>query len=189
MARRVVGLAIGFEGGLLLLAVALGSLLGYEPLRQIHPVWEAALWGGVATVPPLLGMWWCARSEWRPFLRLMREVEEKIVPVFVDESVGQLLLVSFVAGLGEETLFRGVIQAALSDWFCPWVSVAVTSLFFGLGHMITPTYAILAALLAAYLGAIVVIYGNLFTVIIVHALYDFVTLIYLTRKARGSTGK
>jgi len=185
VAGRVIWLAIAFEGGLLLLALVLGSLLGYEPFRGIHLAWEAVLWGGVATVPPLLGMWWCARSDWEPFLRLMREVEEKIVPIFANCSVVALAFISLLAGLGEEALFRGVIQAALSDWSYPWISVVVASLLFGLGHMITPTYAILAGLLGAYLGAILVIYGNLLTVIVVHALYDFVALIYLTQKAKG----
>jgi membrane protease YdiL (CAAX protease family) len=58
----------------------------------------------------------------------------------------------------------------------------IASALFGLGHFITPMYALLAGLLGLYLGGLAMIYDNLLLVMVVHALYDFVALVYLVRK-------
>jgi len=65
----------------------------------------------------------------------------------------QLLVISALAGIGEEALFRGVVQAAIGQWSgLPWLGLLVASVLFGLAHMITATYAVVAALIGAYLG-------------------------------------
>ena len=56
------------------------------------------------------------------------------------------------AGIGEELLFRGVVQALLERWLGPWIALGVASILFGLVHALTPTYA----LLAAFAGACIV---------------------------------
>ena len=68
----------------------------------------------------------------------------------------------------------------------PWPGLAVASLLFGLLHPITPTYVAIAALLGAYLGAVWLATGNLLTVIVAHALYDFVALVICPRPADGA---
>jgi membrane protease YdiL (CAAX protease family) len=62
-----------------------------------------------------------------------------------------------------------------------WPALVVSSVLFGLLHPITPTYAVLAGLIGAYLGGVWLANGNLLVVVIVHALYDFIALIYLLR--------
>jgi membrane protease YdiL (CAAX protease family) len=57
-----------------------------------------------------------------------------------------------------------------------WRALAVTSGLFGLLHPITPAYIVMAGLLGAYLGAVWIVTGNLLTVIVAHALYDFLAL-------------
>ena len=52
---------------------------------------------------------------------------------------------------------------------------------FGLMHFITPTYAVLATLMGAYLGLVWQWTGNLLAVVLMHALYDFLVLLYLLR--------
>jgi membrane protease YdiL (CAAX protease family) len=88
-------------------------------------------------------------------------------------------LISLAAGVGEELLFRGLLQAAIADWLHPWAGLGIASLVFGLAHSITRTYAVLATLLGAYLGGLWLACDNLLAPMITHALYDFLALLYL----------
>lgn len=182
--QQILWLATGLEGGLLILALFLGWLLDSPPLQQIHLRWQAIIWGALATCPPLLAMWYCTRSQWEPMRRLLREVEEEVIPLFVGCSTIDLALISILAGFGEEALFRGVIQSTLEDLFNPWVALTMASTLFGLAHFITPIYAILAGLIGLYLGWMSMTYHNLLLAILVHALYDFVALVYLVRREK-----
>ncbi len=60
-----------------------------------------------------------------------------------------------------------------------WTGLAVASVVFGLLHAVTPTYAVLAALIGVYLGGLWQVTGNILTPIVTHALYDFLLLVYL----------
>jgi membrane protease YdiL (CAAX protease family) len=75
-----------------------------------------------------------------------------------------------------------VVQEAFTGWFNVWIGVLAASLLFGLLHAITFTYAVLAALMGAYLG-LVFAYAdhNLLVIVVTHALYDFVVLLWLLR--------
>src|SRR5205085_12118606 len=92
-----------------------------------------------------------------------------------------LAAISVLAGFGEEMLFRGVLQDLLSRWLGPWPALAFASVLFGLLHLITPTYAVLAALMGAYLGWLYARTGNLLVPIMTHTLYDFFALSYIVR--------
>ena len=151
------------------------------PFARISLEWKAIVLGIVATGPPLVGMWWGARSSWGPLRRLQQEVLEKIVPLFAECSSLELILVAVAAGLAEEALFRGVIQITLADWLGPFGALLVASALFGLGHPLTPTYAAIAALLGLYLGGLLMVSDNLLPAILVHAGYDLGALLYLIR--------
>lgn len=184
MPFNLVTMALLFEGGLFILAWALGWFLDQPVLERINLRWDAIILGVLATGPLLLGMWWFTALRWAPVRRLMREVEEKIVPAFARSSLSELALICILAGLGEESLFRGVIQTTLTDVFNPWTGLVLTSAVFGIGHLVTPSYGILAGVIGLYLGALSMLHQNLLLVITVHALYDFVALFYLIRKHR-----
>lgn len=179
---NIIWLATVFEGSLVVLAWGLGWLLEYSPFEQVHLRWQAVAWGAVATCPLLLAMLWCTRLRWGPFPALMREVEAVLVRPFAGCSYFDLALISILAGLGEEALFRGVLQTVLANLLNPWVALAIVSTLFGLGHLITPTYAVLAGSLGLYLGGLLMAYDNLLVVIVVHTLYDFLALMYLLRR-------
>jgi membrane protease YdiL (CAAX protease family) len=177
----IVWLAIIFEGGFLLLAFVLGWWFNYPPFEQIRLSGQTLVWGILATFPLLFIMGYCTRSRSAPLRRLLREVKKEIVPLFAGCSTLQLALVAILAGVGEEALFRGVIQAGLSELIHPWLALTATSALFGLGHWITPTYAILAGIIGGYLGVITMASNNLLVAILAHALYDFAALVYLKR--------
>jgi len=181
----MVRLAIAFEGILIVLAWSLGWLFGAQPFDRVHLKWQAMALGVGATCPLLLAMWWCSRSQWRPFRSLMFEVEDKVIPLFASCSQFELILVSMLAGVGEEALFRGVLQTLLANLMNSWVALVGTSALFGLGHFISPTYAVLAGLLGLYLGGLSIAHNNLLVAIVTHALYDYIALNYLLQKYRG----
>jgi uncharacterized protein len=180
--RRFVRQAVLFEGSLALIAVALGWLLPTPPWRQIHWSWAAAAWGIAASVPLLAAMFALRRFRVGPFGRLNRVVDQVIVPLFAGCSLADFALISLVGGLGEELLFRGVIQAALVTWFGIAAGISLASLLFGLAHIITPTYALLATIIGAYFGWLALYTNDLLAPIAAHAVYDFAALIYLTRR-------
>ena len=82
-------------------------------------------------------------------------------------------------------LFRGLVQHGLANWLAPpwgiWLALAIASVAFGCAHMLSATYAILAALIGLYLGLLLVWTGSLLTPAVAHGLYDFIALLYLVR--------
>ncbi len=113
--------------------------------------------------------------------RLNAVVDEFLVPLFAGVSWPKLALVSLLAGVGEELFFRGVIQPVLIGWMGIAAGLLAASVVFGLLHAITPTYALLATAVGAYLGWIALASGNLLGPMIAHGAYDFFALVYLTR--------
>jgi membrane protease YdiL (CAAX protease family) len=183
-ARRqtVVLLAVFFEGGLLAAASVLGWMIDQPPLRFFDWTLRAVLWGVVAALPLLLLFFVTQRLPIKPLQRIKRFGEDIIRPLFAPCSVIDLLGISALAGLGEELFFRGVLQEALSRWLNVWIGILAVSVLFGLVHSITFTYAVLAALMGAYLSWVWLYTDhNLLVIIITHALYDFVVLLWLMR--------
>ncbi|HKW87104.1 MAG TPA: CPBP family intramembrane glutamic endopeptidase [Nitrospiraceae bacterium] len=179
--RRIVLLAVLFEAGLGVLALAVGW--------AIHcPIWQSVQWNFndglfalAATVPLLLIFLACVRWPIGPLARIKTFAEEVLKPLFRSCTLLDLAAISLAAGFGEEALFRGILQSALSRWLALWLALTLASLLFGLLHWITPTYAVLATLIGAYLGWLFIDSGNLLVPILVHALYDFFALAFVAK--------
>jgi uncharacterized protein len=188
----VILAGVGFEGGLGGLAWLLGWLLGQDPLGRGH--WDAASAGlGVLASIPMLALFLLAHhSGYAPFVRIRRFLDDVLLPLLRDCSLAELALLSALAGLGEEMLFRGFLQDGVNRWWqtgTPWPGLLVASASFGLLHPISRTYVLLAALLGLYLGLVYEVSGgNLLVVVVAHATYDFVLLVYLTRRVTPGAG-
>jgi hypothetical protein len=98
----------------------------------------------------------------------------------------QLALLAALAGIGEELLFRGVLQVGLARVLPDAGALVAASALFGLVHFVSPAYVLLAGVVGLYLGGLFLFQGNLLVPIIAHALYDFVALIYVTRRYNTS---
>jgi membrane protease YdiL (CAAX protease family) len=120
-------------------------------------------------------------------VRLMEAVEDRVAPLFAGASAGHLAAVALLAGLGEEALFRGVVQEALAGPLPGWAALLLASLIFGALHWVTATYATLAAIVGGYLGLLYLITGNLLAPIVTHVLYDLVALSVLVRMKPASS--
>jgi membrane protease YdiL (CAAX protease family) len=174
--------AVLIEGGLAVLAAVLGWLFRHPPVEFLF--WEAAglLWGLAAAVPMVAAFFVMHRWPVGPLARIRRFGEEVVRPLMAPCTVVDLLGISVLAGVGEEMLFRGTLLVACASWLrSDEVAVVVAALAFGLLHAITLTYAVLAALMGVYLGVVFLATGNLLTVIVAHAAYDFAVLVWLLR--------
>ncbi len=190
--RNVTGLAITVEFGLAVLAIALAWLMGRPPLAGLDfssTAINSNLWavfiGILATVPMLLILPIVQRSNFQPIVRLRNLVDEMIVPMFAETTVIQMAVISLAAGVGEEMLFRGLLQESIADGIGGdagmWIGLIIASLVFGACHWLTTTYAVLATGIGIYMGLLFVLTGNLIVPIVAHGLYDFLALVYLVK--------
>ncbi|WP_192875815.1 CPBP family intramembrane glutamic endopeptidase [Marinobacter maroccanus] len=95
-----------------------------------------------------------------------------------------LILLSLLAGVGEELLFRGAIQGWLMANTDPVTAVLAASVLFGLVHYVSFTYFLVATGLGLILGAAYVLSESLVLVMVWHALYDMIALYCLLRFPR-----
>jgi membrane protease YdiL (CAAX protease family) len=175
------------------LAILGGGLLGGPIDEWVRWSGPGLLWGIAGGVAMLAILGLCQLVPAGPIRRLMQLVNERVKPLFRECRVVDLLLIAVLAGIGEELLFRGLLQGWTSAWLGgwlgdstgPWLAVALTSLAFGFAHCISREYTVFATLLGFLLGALALLTGDLLAPIIAHALYDFVALLLLTRGDRN----
>lgn len=171
--------ALLVEGFLIAVALVLSWLLDLPPLGSFAFSLAAVGWGVAVTGPMLLLLLLLRVPHWKPLVRLRRVVDQTVLPLFDGWSTWDLASLSLVAGVGEEMLFRGVIQDAIARSTGPWVALVVASVIFGAMHSITRTYSVVATGLGLWLGGVYLWTGNLLVAMIAHALYDFIALVVM----------
>ena len=67
-------------------------------------------------------------SSWRPLVELKQQVRAMIRELFPRARVFELAIIAVLAGVGEELLFRGVLQTLVGRWTTPVVGLVVASL-------------------------------------------------------------
>lgn len=169
-----------------MLAWALGHWLEVAPLGRLRLTLEALAIGLAATLPMLLGLAWILGTDWTPARRLVALVVEQLGPLLSSRSTWELAFLAVLAGVAEEVLFRGVLQAALARPLPDGWALLVASAIFGLAHFASPTYAVMAGVVGLYLGGLFLLQGNLLVPVVAHAAYDFVALVYVARSFRAS---
>ncbi len=172
---------LAFELGLGVLAIVLALAFGLKPWQALDFGPSAWLLAVLATLPMAAMLPLLARSRWAWVEELRRFMRTVVVPLFASLPNGALLLVALAAGVGEELLFRGVLQAGLSGWLGPLPGLLLASLAFALVHAVSRAYFLLSLLAGLYLGLIFLWTGNLLVVILVHFLYDWVALHWWVR--------
>lgn len=145
------------------------ALIGGTPLRD-------AILGLSVGVLVAIAAWWA-------FLRIssLRRVLHQLRQVVSLEilSPGWVVLVAISAGVGEEVLFRGVIQ--------PHLGLGLTSVLFGLAHPLSSAYIIYATLAALILGGLTHYTGALLAAMVAHSTVDVLMLLLAARWARHHT--
>ncbi len=177
----VIIFAVFFEGGLAPLSLFLGWLVGHPALGRFAWSSTDALWGAVATIPLVAMFLLIIQWPIGPIGKIKKFWDEEATPLFAESTWPEIALIAISAGVGEEMLFRGVLQSSFTGWFNPAWGLIITSLLFGVLHPISIPYVVMASVVGFYLGELWVLSGNLLTVMVIHALYDFFVLAYLTR--------
>lgn len=174
-----------FEGGLAMLAFAVGWGVGISPLASFHWDWLAAGWGLLAAVP-MIGLFVVGHT-WPvgPLAGVRRFLVDMLGPLLDRCRWHELLLLAVIVGLCEEILFRGVLQPWMGRWGDLFGLVG-SNVIFGLAHFVTPLYALLTGLAGLYLGFLFDATGerNLLVPAITHAAYDFVGFLIVARTYR-----
>jgi len=190
-ANSTTRIALAFECALGFAAIGIGWLMGQSPLVGVSFASDEASrqqvvavgWGLVATGPLLVVLYFCERFPIGPLRGLNEMTNSVVARMFGGATAGQLLAVAIAAGWGEELLFRGLVQGAISQWVSDWpgqvAAILIASVLFGLCHWLNKTYAFLAMLAGAYFGLLLLLTGNILAPITAHAAYDFLALVYL----------
>ncbi|REJ95444.1 MAG: CPBP family intramembrane metalloprotease [Planctomycetota bacterium] len=169
------------QGGLVFAAVLLGWLTGLPPLQQIRLNLMDVLVGCLGVLPMLV-VFATARNLRTLVVELLGE------PLSLCTWY-DLLLLAALAGLGEELMFRGVLQPWIGR-IHPLAGLIAANVIFGLLHALTPGYAILAALFGFYLSLLTAWPGeaNLLRPIVTHAVYDYIAFLLVVREYRRRSG-
>lgn len=180
--------ACAFESLLLGVAALLAWIFQYSLLDDFHwnPTHAAIGLGGIIPIA-LLFLWLLQYSpQW--FSPTREFLDETLRPFFEGWNTLQLACLSLIAGVAEEFLFRGAIQAPLMAFAGTWIALGIASALFGLVHLISVQYAVVTAIVGVYLGLLFVWTDNLLTPVVTHAGYDFFALVYYL-KLRNSPPK
>ncbi|CAM9897233.1 unnamed protein product, partial [Heterosigma akashiwo] len=175
----------GAQSLFVVVAIAIGSVIGVDALSSLNFSSDAVVKGLAVSVPMLalnFGLKFVFGSaEW--LLKIESSTQTSAMILFgvqnnyVKVFVGSLLL-SIAAGVGEEVLFRGLLQNGVGIKLGQSIGLAVASIIFGLLHNVTPVYALIATIYGFYFGFIYLATGNLAIPMIGHAFYDLVALIH-----------
>lgn len=167
------------EAGLAPTSLLIGWCFGYSPLNDFSWNGKAIVAGIAAALPMLIFLAVTLRWPIGPLARIRTFFDRELAPLLKECDWSDYLLISVAAGVGEEMLFRGLIQGALTLFFGPWVGVTAAAVLFGLLHPVSMSYVVVATLLGAYLGVVWLVTGNLLSVMVAHAIYDFLALLIL----------
>ncbi len=178
---------VGFIFELALVGVA--AIIGYVATGYPFPfkleLDLRGLWLGLlATIPPVIFALF-STSRVGTSLSSLRGVYDRVKTILGEPllrmSELEMFLLAAAAGIGEEVLFRGVIQGLFAD---PMWGLAITSVIFGLLHALTVMYFLIATVIGVYLGWLYQTTDHLLVPIVVHWLYDAVALFLFRRRFR-----
>jgi CAAX protease family protein len=171
---KLLSLALVVEGAACALALFLAREWGIalSPLSA-HLLRDLLVGTAAAALPFALFVFTLSeRAKAIPLLGAVRRLMRgEITTVFASATVVDICLISIWAGMAEELLFRGVIQAR-------W-GLFPASILFGVLHFVTPAYALLATVVGLYIGLLHQFFQSLLIPIQLHALYDCAALLYL----------
>ena len=129
----------------------------------------------MAAVLAVVNLYLLVRAPALPGVPSIRRLYVEVMqPVFANLSVTEIAVISAVAGIGEELLFRGVLQSELG--------LFPASVMFGLAHMGgggTLAFGCWVMVMGGMLGILAIVTEGLLAPIIAHAVYDAAAMSYI----------
>lgn len=176
-----------FEASLILVALLLGWITGIDPFATLRFSTPALAYGILGSLPLFLMFLGLHRLQNTAIADIRKFLLNTLGPHLLRYRWPHLLMLSSIAGVSEELLFRGVLQPWLESVGGMAIGLLTSNLLFGLVHAVTPLYALLAGLVGVYLGWSLDIAGerNLLVPIVIHSLYDFLAFAALLRAYRA----
>lgn len=177
------GAALLFQGGIG--AVGLLAIVVFTiPVPWVGPgVWSSLLYG-VAGAIATYGLLLLLTRLPGLFPENLERQMQGLYNFASSYSTAVLVLLSVLAGVGEELLFRGAVQGWLMAHTGPVTALLAASVVFGLVHYVSFTYFLVATGLGLILGLAYLVSESLLLVMIWHAVYDMIALFCLLRFPR-----
>lgn len=158
---------------MLLAALAILFFSNYSlPLLGSVGLWSIPL-GVIAAAITYVLVFWLTSCQWLDNSD-MRKAYKLLIDVFENLTWPQIVLLSMSAGIGEELLFRGLLQTWLISVGNPFWGIAVASLIFGFLHYLNTTYVLLTFLLGGLFGIVYYVTDSLLLVVVAHTVYDII---------------
>ncbi len=143
-------------------------------------VWFESLWlamgaGAVVAVGIFVGAVFLLSHRWlrlESFYQLTAQLHQLTRHL----SWPQIVLLSLLAGVGEELLFRGALQSWLSDVIGVYTAIVLASLIFALLHALTLYYFLFTFVLSIAFGLIFHYSQSMVLLMSIHGFYDILAL-------------
>jgi hypothetical protein len=168
-----------------LIAVGASFLTGTPLTQQLRLNPNDFLIGIIATLPLVVFLWWFSNTTLEHLVSFRRSQIKFFAEIGFTFTPTRIALMAIGAGISEELLFRGVFQSWLAGFTPVILAIVLSNILFGLLHMRTVLYAIIAGLVGAYLGALFAVTDNLLAPMVTHALYDAAALEYTRRAVKN----
>ncbi|MEE2763680.1 MAG: CPBP family intramembrane glutamic endopeptidase [Pseudomonadota bacterium] len=185
--RRKTGLssnaALLFQGGIGVLGLLAILVFGIPVQLASTGVWPSLVYGLVGAAATY-GLLLLLTRVPRLFPENLEQQMQGLYNFASSYSPAVLVLLSVLAGVGEELLFRGAVQGWLVAHTGPVTALLAASVLFGLVHYVSFTYFLVATGLGLILGAAYLFSESLLLVMVWHAVYDMIALFCLLRFPR-----
>lgn len=167
------------------IAVGASYLTGTPLPPQIDFNPNDVLIGIIATLPLVIFLWWFSNTTLERLAAFRRSQIKFFAEIGFTFTPARIALMAVGAGISEELLFRGVLQSWIAGFAPVVLAIVASNLLFGLLHMRTALYAVIAGLVGAYLGVLFALTDNLIAPMVTHALYDAAALEYTRRAVKS----
>ena len=120
----------------------------------------------------------------QPVRAIRRLYRETLEPLFAAVGPLEVVVVSVAAGVGEELLFRGAVQAEFG--------LVTASVVFGLAHVggrPSVVFGLWVAVMGFGLGGLAHVAGGLLAPIVAHAVYDAAAISYIRWASKGGPSR
>jgi membrane protease YdiL (CAAX protease family) len=188
VSQKALWAGFAVEGGLGALAAAIAWFAGIDLAAEIRLSARSIAWGLAGTAPMLVVLAVLTHVNWRPIARIREIVRSFARQLLLRASWLEVAILCALAGIGEELLFRGVLQTLLIGWTNQPMGILLCGIAFGAVHCLTMTYFILAVAVGCFLGWLYVATNSLAAPIIAHGVYDFVALAIVLRSVQRAEG-
>ncbi len=174
-----------FSIAFIFIAFGLGWVLGVSPIQHLDWNWPDLFIGLAAALPMFLFFLISVRLPFQSFQKIKEFLIKELGPRIEHGSILELFILSIFIGLGEEMVFRGVLQSWASQYGIV-AAILFTNLLFGIVHSVTRLYVVIATLMGVYLSLLLIFFSpqNLLIPITTHAIYDFFCFVYILRLYR-----